>query len=65
MNCTPSLNDCNNIPVFVDSTIIHHNNRIWTWIWLHFIKESLYELAESFSTKGPLHNAAVKNAISE
>jgi hypothetical protein len=49
--------------VLVDATIIHYDDGVRSWIWLHVVKEPFNKMVKGVGAKRALDNIAMENSI--
>ena len=48
----------------MNMTVVHNNDGIWSWVWLHFIQGALNEAVEALHVKRTFKNITVNNTLS-
>lgn len=61
----PCLDHFPNVRVFVYPTVIHDDNWVWRWVWLHILKKVLDEFRESVGAERAFNNLALNHPIIE
>jgi len=51
--------------MFVYLTVIHHNHRVRSRIWLHSVKQTVNKFQEGLCAKRTLHDVTIQNAITK
>ena len=46
-------------------TVVYNNDRIWGWVWLHFVQGALNEAVKALCVERAFKNIAVNNTLSE
>jgi hypothetical protein len=59
----PRLNKFLNVRMLVNSTVVHHDNRVWGRKRLHVVEESSDKCCEGFRAKGTLNYAAMQEPV--
>ena len=49
----------------MNATVVHNNDGIWSWVWLHLVQGALNEVIEALRVERAFKDITVNNTISE
>ena len=47
----------------MNATVIHNDNRVRGWIWLHIVEKALNEMGETLDAERALNDFTVHNTV--